>query len=291
MSGDFRRASQPRSRYRQCRVLRALIFLSLCVLSVSGCAVPHPPSPVSAVPSVLPSAQQLLATLEQRRHTLTSLRGLARVVYADSQDKGGAEQAVAVAAPDRFRLELFSPLGIASLVTSDGQRLAAYFPQEKTLYRGAATPLTTARFLRVMLGPREIASFLLGLPALPVNVTPGTVEFDAPLGRYRLTLTLPDRGRHLLWFDPQTLLLLRWEIQASDGTTVGLMTLNNYRAVDGWSFPFEIVLSDLHSQQKVSLFYIRAAVNPSLPQTLFELPQISGVKEIDIDALAAEERQ
>ena len=272
-------------------MLLTFVLLTLSVLSLSGCAVPRPPQGVSAAPSVLPSAQQLLATLEQRRHTLTSLRGLARVVYADSQDKGGAEQAVAVAAPDRFRLELFSPIGIASLVTNDGQRLAAYFPQEKTLYRGAATPLNTARFLRVLLSPREIASFLLGLPALPVNATPGIVQLDAQMGRYRLELTLPDRSRHFLWFDQKTLAFMRWEIQDGNGTTVGSMALNNYREINGLSFPFEIVLSDLQSQQKVSLFYIRAEANPALPDSLFRLPQISGVKELDMDALVAEERQ
>src|SRR5262245_52150348 len=46
--------------------------------------------PTSRVPSATPSAQELLSTLEARRQALTSLRGLARVVYKDTNDKGTA---------------------------------------------------------------------------------------------------------------------------------------------------------------------------------------------------------
>ena len=65
--------------------------------------------------------------LTARRTHITSLRGLARIVYKDTAEKGTARQAVAVTAPDHFRLELFSPVGIAALVTTDGQQLAAPF--------------------------------------------------------------------------------------------------------------------------------------------------------------------
>ena len=89
-------------------------------------------------------------------------------------------------APDQFRLELFSPIGIMSLITCDGRALAAYFPREKTIYRGTATPLNVARFTRVMLSARDIASLLLGLPpVLPLDNVVGTVGFDADKGWFR----------------------------------------------------------------------------------------------------------
>ena len=113
--------------------------------------------PVSLPPShagsslSLPLAHDLLHSLEARRQAVTSLRGLARVVYKDTQEKGTAKQAIAVAAPDRFRWELFSPIGVAALVTSNGQMLSTYFPSEKVLYRGGATAVNVARFTRVAL--------------------------------------------------------------------------------------------------------------------------------------------
>ncbi|MGH7965656.1 MAG: DUF4292 domain-containing protein [Candidatus Binatia bacterium] len=237
-------------------------------------------------PSVLPAAQQLLATLATRRQALTSLRGLAQLVYADSQDKGKAKQAVAVAAPNHFRLELFSLLGIVSLFTGDGHTLAAYFPKDKVIYRGAATPLNIARFLRVTLADHQIASLLLGLPILPLEGTTGTVRVDTDKGWYRLDLPLPGGGVQVLWFDPQTTLLRRWELLDGNGTTVAYMSLADYREVSGQQFPFEIVLSDIQGQQQASILYEKVELNPSLPPSLFTLAPLSGVQEIDIDTVA-----
>src|SRR5262249_23997441 len=120
------------------------VFILVLSVSLGSCTARRPVQPAPSQPEALPSAHQLLRNFAARRHTLTSLRGLAGVVYSDPQDKGTAKQAVAVSVPDRFRLELFSPIGIASLSACDGHLLAAYFPKEKTIYRGAATPLNIA---------------------------------------------------------------------------------------------------------------------------------------------------
>ncbi len=161
----------------------ALSTLLLLALGLGGCATLHLPSlvPSTSTPTLagaVPSAQELLSQLEARRQSLTSLRGLARVTYKDANDKGSAKQAIAVAAPDRFRWELFSPIGVAALVTSNGTRLSTYFPGEKILYRGAATPENVARFTRVFLSPREIVGLLLGAPVLPPMKGNCTVRLD-----------------------------------------------------------------------------------------------------------------
>jgi len=239
-------------------------------------------------PTVLPSAQELLSSLATRRQTLNSLRGLAQLVYADTQEKGKAKQAVAVQAPNHFRLELFSLLGIVSLFTGDGQSLAAYFPKEKTVYRGAATPLNIARFLRITLSDQQITSLLLGLPILPLDGTAGTVRFDTDKSWYRLDLPLPGGGVQVLWFDPQPILLRRWEMLDTNGAVAAYMSLADYRQVDGRQFPFEIALSDVQGQQQASILYERVELNPSLPASLFTLAPLPGVQEINIDTLATE---
>jgi outer membrane lipoprotein-sorting protein len=261
------------------------VFSLVLSLSLGSCTARRPVQPPPSQPTELPSAQQLLANFAARPQALTSLRGLARVVYADPQNKGTAKQAVAVSIPDRFRLELFSPIGIASLVVCDGHSLAAYFPKEKTIYRGAATPLNVARFTRVMLSPRAIVGVLLGLPIPPQYQEARPVTLDADRGWYRLGLTLPEGGTQVWWFDPRTLLLTRWEALGDNDAVVARMNLNDYRLVNGQYFPFEIGLSDLSGQQEVSIYYERVELNPQLPDTLFTLAPLNGVQEIDIDAL------
>jgi len=225
-----------------------------------------------------------LSKLEARRQALTSLRGLARVVYKDTNEKGTAKQAIAVAAPDRFRWELFSPIGVAALVTSNGTRLSTYFPSEKILYRGAATAENVARFTRVFLSPREIVGLLLGAPVLPLTAEACTVHFDADLGWRQVTCLSSGKEKISLWFEPQTFQLRRVEMRAADETVAKRMELSDYRPVGNYLFPFEIVLFDLQSQQQASIFYERVELNPQQAETIFTLAAITGVREVDADA-------
>ena len=245
------------------------------------------PAPIVSVPSstqsTLPTPHELLTPLIARRAQVTSLRGLARIVYKDTAEKGTARQAVAVTAPDRFRLELFSPIGIAALITTDGQTLAAYLPQEKTIYRGAASPQNAARFLRVMLSASQIASLLLGLPLLPMDSDGGTVRLDSQEEMYVLTLPIPRGGMQIFTFDRKRLHLAKWEVQTGDGNTIARMTLADYRIVQGQIFPFEIMLTDLQGSQEATIYYEQLELNPTLPPALFTLAAIAGVQEANLD--------
>lgn len=263
--------------------LRTFLFLLVLSVHIYGCAARRFPQPVPLPPPALPSAEQLLAALDTRRQTLTSLRGLARVVYVDPHDKGTAKQGIAVFTPDRFRMELFSPLGIAALIACDGRALAAYFPKDKTIYRGAATPLNVARFTRVMLSAREIASLLLGLPVLPPHSEKGMVGFDEENGWLRLDLPLSEGGSQALWFEQKTLQLMRWQVLSGDGTVVARVSLADYRQANGQAFPFAIQLSAPQGKQEASIFYERIELNSHLPDSLFALAPIAGVQEIDAD--------
>jgi outer membrane lipoprotein-sorting protein len=225
--------------------------------------------------------------LTTRRAHLASLRGLARIVYKDTAEKGTARQAVAVTAPDHFRLELFSPVGIAALVTTDGQQLAAYLPQEKTIYRGAATPLNAARFLRIMLSASQVTSLLLGLPLLPLDGDGGTVRLDTESAHYELTVSMPGGGIQRFVCDQKMRRLLSWEVQTTEGHTVARMTLADYRTVQGQEFPFEIALVDLQGNQEATIYYEQIELNPTLPPTLFTLAPIAGVQETNLDTVGA----
>jgi hypothetical protein len=222
--------------------------------------------------------------LTARRAHITGLRGLARIVYKDTAEKGTARQAVAVTVPDHFRLELFSPVGIAALVTTDGQQLAAYLPQEKMIYRGAATPRNAARFLRIMLSASQITSLLLGLPLLSLDGDGGTVRLDTESARYELTVPLPEGGTQHFVCDQKMRRLLSWEVQTTEGHPLARMTIADYRTVQGQEFPFEIALVDLQGNQEATIYYEQLELNPTLPPTLFTLDAIAGVQETNLDA-------
>ena len=264
----------------------SLCFL-LIIVWAGGCTTRRPPHPPPLPPSALPSAQELLGPFKARQQHLTGLRGLARVTYQDTQERGSASQAVAIAAPDRFRLELFSVLSVAAIHTCDGQMLAAYFPRDNVIYRGAASPLNIARFTRLMLSAREITRLLLGFPIFSVegeSETTNTVRLDPNDDTYRLDLPKSDGSVAALWFDTKTKHLRRWAVIAADGSTQTQGQLADYRQVQGLSFPFSITLSDAHEAQQVSLVYKNVELGPALPDSLFRLTPPSGVQEIDIDA-------
>lgn len=267
---------------------RRLSVLLLLSFSLSGCASFRPPPlpasrPLSAENFPLP--QDLLRGLEARRQAITSLRGLARVVYKDTQEKGTAKQAIAVAAPDRFRWELFSPIGVAALVTSNGKTLSTYFPSDKVLYRGGATAENVARFTRVALSPREIVGLLLGTPVLPLMGDTCTVSLDSHLNWYRLHCQATGENGVALWFEPQTFQLRRMELYSENSVATKRMDLADYRAIGDQLFPFEVALSDFQSQQQASILYERVELNPNPADAIFVLASINGVREIDADAL------
>lgn len=195
---------------------------------------------------------------------------------------------MAVVRPDRFRLEIFSPIGVVSLTTCDGETLAAYFPRENTIYRGAATPLNVARYLRVVLSVKEVVDLLLGFPAVRASAAEARVSLDGDRSRYRLELSLANAGKQVLWFDGRTLLLAESEEIAPDGSPLLTVSFADYREINGLWFPFEIALRDGQGKWQVTLHYERVELNPSLADTLFILPSRPEVKEVEVDTLPEE---
>ncbi len=259
------------------------IWLTCMLLGgvLSACSVRPRPAPSPPQPVV--SAQALLGQLHARRQALDRVRGLARVSHAGPHGKGSARQAIAVAAPDRFRFELFSPLGMTALISCNGQILAAYFPQDKVLYRGQADPFTIARFTRVLLSAREVVDLLRGLPVLPMPEAAWAVSFDHQYGWHRLELAVSEVATHRVWFEPTTSLLRRWEKHTPQGRLVSRVDFSRYRQIQRQEFPFEINLSDLSSGQQVTVVYEQVELAPVLSDGLFDLGSIPGVQEVRID--------
>ncbi len=225
----------------------------------------------------------MLAPLQVRQQALTGLRGLAKVSYRDAVERGSATQAVALAAPDRFRLELFTLLGVAAIHTCDGQQLAAYLPRDKVLYRGVASPFNIARLTQVLLSAREITRLLMGLPPFLVEGMVAPVRRE-PAGPYRLDFRRSNGSLTTLRFDSETKRLTGWAVRDETGTLQAQGELGDYRQVQDIFFPFAISLSAAQGAQQVSLAYQEVSVVPDPSAALFRLDLPAGVEEIDIDA-------
>ena len=280
------------------RFLLSLVLFPLCVFI--SCTARRPVGQIEQAEQtgqvvsqlVAPSAQELLSTLRVRRQTLTSLRGLARVTYAGPHDKGTARQAIAVATPNRFRFDLFSPLGLIATTTCNGKVLSAYFSQENVVYRGQADPFTIARFTRVLLSAQEITSLLLGIPMIPMisavpqspvpAVTP-RVSFDAERNWYRLELSFAQAGRQLLWFEPKTHILRQWERWTEEKQMMTQVHFAAYKKIQQHDFPFEIHLSDFHGSQEVGIYYEQVELVPPLADDLFRVGAISGAQVVLVE--------
>lgn len=267
---------------------RTIVIVCLLASVLSSCTPRQPTRlPTSVIPSGergVPTAQQLLTALRIRQQQTKSLRGLARVTYKDSEEKGSARQAVAVSAPDHFRVELFSPIGIAALVTTDGQQLAAYFPKEKTIYRGTASAANAGRFLRLMLSVGDISSLLLGLPFSLPNEEESTVRRDTEHDWHVLSAPINGENRQTFVFDTRKHQLLKWEVQNPEGTVLARMELADYRTVQGQEFPHEILLTDIQGGQVAGIYYEQVELNLVLADTLFTLQPITGVQEENLDS-------
>ncbi len=262
----------------------AAAFVCLCLANWSGCAPRSPiPTPPPAVPDHLPPVHELLAPLNARLEDPTGLHGLAKVTYRDAEQRGSATHAVAVAPPDRFRLESFSLLGVAALHACDGQNLAAYFPREGVVYRGAANPATIARFTRLRLSPGQVVRLLLGLPPFAIGTDGARVHAD-PNGRYRVHLPHPARGHAMLRFDAQTRRLRGWEVIGTVGDVTARGELADYRPVAGRMVPFTIRLSDPDAGRHVRVEYRELEAGVELPASLFTVGVPAGVEEVDLDA-------
>lgn len=259
------------------------IFACICLVGWIGCAPRRPiPTPPPTVPDQPPSVRELLAPLNARLEQSAGLRGLAKVTYRDAEQRGSATQAIAVALPDRFRLESFSLLGVVALHVCDGGSLAAYFPREGVIYRGSANPVTIARFTRLHLSPGQVVRLLLGLPPFAVGTDGARVRAE-PNGGYRVDLPHFDRGHAMLRFDAQTGWLRGWEVADEAGDVRARGELDDYRPVAGRMFPFTIRLSDPNAGRHVRVEYRELTPSPALPDMLFTVDTPAGVEEIDLD--------
>jgi hypothetical protein len=131
--------------------------------TVLACAVPLSGCYRSPPPSQFPDADTLLARMRASHACSHGVSGEAKLDYFGEQGRVRGNLLYIVSAPDRVRLDVFSPFGATiSTVTSDGRDFALYDLRQKSFLRGPANACNLQRFTRVPLPPHAFAELLRG---------------------------------------------------------------------------------------------------------------------------------
>jgi hypothetical protein len=242
-----------------------------CMFLAAACGVVPTAPPVS--PSDLANSPQvLLGRLAGDESRLTSVRGLATVLYQGAAGSGSALQAIVVAPPDRARLETLSPIGTTLLVlTIRGDDLRVHSLIRHEYGEGRATRETLGRLTKVPLPPEPLVRLLAGLPPLPLRLDDprvrtsrggaDTVQVDSVDGAFW----------QQLWTGPDGFV----DHGALGDTTGPLLRFQfaDRQALAETSFPFEIRLEETTASTTLVIRYQKVRLNLPVEADVFELPR------------------
>lgn len=253
--------------------MRGLGFLLLLLLA--GCTAARPPGP--ALPPA--AVEELQAILAARREAIRSLRSQASIAISSPERNAKASQFLVVERPDRLRVEVFSPFGIAFALTAADGELAAYIREQNRVFRGAATPENLGRYTSLDLQVSDVVDVVLG-GAPPRKVESASVFVETATGRLRLRQET-GQGAQVVLFAGDTRLPLAIEELDDDGTLLWRASFADYRGAPS-PVATRIGLELPAAEQTVEIVLDDPEVNPSLPASLFSLPTPSGAQEVDL---------
>jgi outer membrane lipoprotein-sorting protein len=254
------------------------LALGALLVTLAACAPRQaiPPQPEPAGP--LPSEAALVGSLRARRQSIHSLRAMAKTRYTTPSESRGARQLIIAARPDRLRLEILSPFGVAFVLTTDAGLLAAYARDEATFYHGAATAENLSRYTQVGMPVDVAVDLILGTPPFSDGGS-GVVSWEN--GQVKLSQKV-GRRVHVTWFTG-TLEPARYEQRDEKGTVLIRATFADFAEIAALRVPTRLSLDLPSSRQRLEIAFRDPELNPSLPDSLFALATPSGSTVVDLD--------
>ena len=230
---------------------------------LSGCAVQEPAPVPAPAPELRPAPDPVLASrLAERNQALQSLRSLARVSYRVSRERGGFNAAVLVRRPHRLRIEAFSVVGAALILTVDDGEVTGFLPSEARYYRGRTSRENLFRATQLLLELDEMVALLMGLP--PVD---SGAEWAADALALRRTRS--DGSTDVLTFDPDGTAPVGWRRVGSDGQIQYVATFEDFSDTPFGRFPLKITLETPPLQRFYQIRYDQPELNVALPESHF----------------------
>ncbi len=258
--------------------MRHLALAAAVAALAVGCAARQELPLPSAVSGPVPQAAELVRALAARRAAIHSVRALARTSFTSPEESRRAKQVIVAARPDKLRLEVLSVFGAVFVLVTDDGELTAYAPEEKAVYRGAATAGNLARYAQVDMPVTTAVDLLLGTP-------PMRDDRDGVVSRDGAAVQLwQDAGRdvRVVWFNA-ALEPVRYEQRDTDGFVQLRATFDGYADVDGVRLPTQLGFELPATQRQITIALRDPEVNPTLPNAIFAVESPPGVREIDLD--------
>ncbi len=261
---------------------RARLWVVVAAGALATACQPGKLQPVPPhLPTTVPSAERLLGALAERRTAVRTLRGFAQIAYESGDDNIGARHAVLVRRPDHFRLEVLSPLGALAVIASDAKELVVYGRREAKIYRGPASAGSVGAYTQVSIEVADVASILLGTPPEREATGPATVSRDEEAQSFKVTMPVA-LGRHLIWFNPETLAPVASETPLLGGRRLRV-AFGDYRDIGTLRFPHAIDMRADPGDRVVRVRYASPSLNSVINDTLFTFPPREGLQELQIE--------
>jgi len=243
----------------------------LAVSFLAGCAsLPPPREAGQPVPHETRDA--LVARLQVRQEQIRSLRGIAAVEIAVSEETRRFREALALKSDGRFRLETLNAFGLPVLiVASDGNRVVVHGASESVGSPDGCELLE--RLLGLRVSPATLVRLLAGLP--PRRVGPSVFASYLPGRRVYLLEEEDSDSVQRLYLDLSGT-LLGGEIWA--GRRGLSFDFTEVRDVNGIAVPMSIAITQAHRPVRVTLTYEAIDVNPILADQFFPSPPAGPAK-------------
>jgi outer membrane lipoprotein-sorting protein len=258
--------------------MRRRVGAALIAVVIAGCAAREPIRPAAPSAAPLPRGEDLLGSLSARRASIRGLRAMARMAYTAEGESRSTRQLMIAERPDRLRLEVLSPFGTVFVLTTGSGRLAAYVPDERTMYRGSASADNLARYTQIDLPASDAVDLLLGTPPLAGDRASVVSEEDGLLKLWQ------DAGGkvYVTWFTDR-LEPARYEQRDSEGRVLLRARYGAFTDVAATRLPSELEVELPSSQQRINISYRQSEANPPLADTTFALITPPGSREIALD--------
>ena len=260
------------------RLSRNTISLALSLFLLSGCgslrlwlsSQPDPPSPLPASVAAEPFWKQLA----ERRNALENLKGLAQVQART--DKGSAaldDVVVVVRHAEALRLEGIGPFGQPLfLFITDGEWLALHMFRNNRLTVGRASARNLERLFGIAVPPESLLRTLLGDIPLDPLPTSGDLAYqeDERLYLWESTQPAPDPN-YRVWFDPQGLHPVRFEMEEAAGSVVMRVTYGDFQRYGDILLPARIDVVEPTTQRQAIWRYTDVQLNTEVSADLFRV--------------------
>ncbi len=206
--------------------------------------------------------------LSERSDSFQSLRSLARIRYQTGNRRGGFNAAVLVRRPHRLRLEAFSVVGAALVLTVDDGTVTGFLPAEAQFYRARTSRRNLFAATQILLELDEMVALMLGLP--PVD--PKAV-WD--IGSRELRRVRADGSTDILTFDAGGSAPIRWQRLGPSGQVWYIATFDDFSDTAVGRFPLKIRLETPPLKRSYEIRYDSPELNVTLPESHFvqQLPE------------------